>query len=171
MNKLLLALALCISLSSCHKDEKRKRHHSVMTNKKSLVNSWFGKDHYNRSPKIEDESMNKASPNESVEIDAGKMQMQQPPQNNTPPSDSTSLLDQTDNNSTEIEMDSQLESDSIVSDSMETELNDVQSIQDEVTYNASETVVSDSKELELNEVQPEQDEAASLKLEAQADVT
>ena len=170
MKKLLLVLLLCFSLASCHKDKGKKRHHSVMTNQKSLVNSWFGKDHFEKSPQKKDESMNKASPNESVEIDAGKMQKKPAEQNDTPPSTPTSQLDHTDGSAPGLETDSQIESESIVSDSMEIELNDAQPIQDEITSNASETATSDSAEFKLNEIEPIHDSGTSLENETEANV-
>ena len=72
MKLLFIAMILCLSLCSCHKSKKHAR--SVMESKKSLVNKWYGKDHFERTPESDqEESLNKVDDNESVEIDAGKM--------------------------------------------------------------------------------------------------
>lgn len=73
MKHLLIALVLCLSLTSCHK-KKTSRPLNVMENKKSLVNRWYGKDHFDRNPESDKEkSLNKTDTDDSVEIDAGEM--------------------------------------------------------------------------------------------------
>lgn len=63
-------------MCSCHK-EAEKRPRSVMSSKRSLVNQWYGKDHFKpRDPDLENKSLNELDKSDSTEIDAGKVEYQ-----------------------------------------------------------------------------------------------
>ena len=113
MKNLLITFILCLALTSCHKEDKKK-HHNVMTNQKSLVNSWYGKEHFEKAPpKQENESLNKLDNNEAVEVEAGKMTP-----NKTNPTEDTqaqaSHIEQTENETSTESLEAAIEENMVI---------------------------------------------------------
>lgn len=73
MKHLLILLCLTVLLSSCRgKDNKKST--SVLEDKKSLVNQWYGPNYFNeKESKKPSESLNESSDANATEIDAGGM--------------------------------------------------------------------------------------------------
>lgn len=81
MKQILFILILLITLSSC-KHKKEERNVSIMQNQNSLINAWYGKDHFKPGVLNKDDQLNKNPKQESVEIDAGQVIMPVPANNN-----------------------------------------------------------------------------------------
>lgn len=76
MKQFIVGLILCLTFCSCHKEPK-KRPRSVMSSETSLVNQWYGKDHFKpRDSNLENKSLNELDKDESNEVDAGKVEYQ-----------------------------------------------------------------------------------------------
>lgn len=72
MKQIICVLLLLFTLSSC-KHKKAERNVSIMQNQDSLINAWYGKDHFKPGVVTKDEPLNTNPKQEAVEIDAGKI--------------------------------------------------------------------------------------------------
>ncbi|MCH9631794.1 MAG: hypothetical protein S4CHLAM6_01120 [Chlamydiae bacterium] len=72
MKQIIFALLLILCMSSC-KQQQRRKYISVLDNEKSLVNQWYGKDHFTENDQLNNASLNKNDKQDSFESEAGQM--------------------------------------------------------------------------------------------------
>ncbi len=80
MKQIICVLLLLFILPSC-KHKKAERNVSIMQNQDSLINAWYGKDHFKPGVVTKDEPLNTNPKQESVEIDAGQIVINPPATN------------------------------------------------------------------------------------------
>ncbi len=78
MKQIVLAFLLILCLASCQQ-KKRRKYVSVLKSQKSLINQWYGKDHFKENSELDDDaSLNKNDKQDSFESDAGQIMINIP---------------------------------------------------------------------------------------------
>lgn len=72
MKYLLFIFLTLICLTSC-RQKQRRPYNSVLETNNSLINQWYGKDHFKENYELEDQNLNKNEDQTSFESDAGEM--------------------------------------------------------------------------------------------------
>lgn len=88
MKQFIFALLLILCMTSC-KQQQRRKYVSVLDNEKSLVNKWYGKDHFTENDELDKASLNKNDKQDSFESEAGQMVINKTSTTTTNPSSST----------------------------------------------------------------------------------
>ncbi len=84
MKQLFFAFLLILCMTSC-KNQQRRKYVSVLENEKSLINKWFGKDHFTENDELDKASLNKNNKQGSFESEAGEMVINKTSPSTTPP--------------------------------------------------------------------------------------